>query len=152
MFKTKNFLLIFLFLSTAGCATVSVPNYIYDKHPYKKEFYGQFNEILDAVKGVLKDHGWEISKTTDPSVYEQGKSNETADNKALLITEIRQTSFFFGSSYSRLNVFLRPGTDKRTEVEFRYLAVNSFPIKAFNSYRKDKLIDRFFKDLDERLK
>ena len=147
----KKFLLSLLLLSLTGCATVSIPNYINDKHPYTREFYASYDEVLAAVTQTLVQLGWKVSKPMNPAIYEQTDLKEEG-KEAFLYTEIRQTSFFIGSRYGRMNVFVRPGSDKRYEVELRYLTVTSLPFKAFNNYRQDSLARQIFKKLEEKLK
>ncbi len=149
----KRLLPLFLVFLLAGCASVNVPNYIQDKHPYKKSFYGNFDDILDATKKTLEEYGWRIASTSAPSVFERAEGSEhTPGQQILLFTELKQTSFFVGTKYSRINVYLREGTDNSTEVEIRYVTVNSMSVKNFYKYRSDHFVERVFKRIDQLLK
>ena len=43
-----------------------------------------------------------------------------------MITDLRDTRFFVGTRYSRMNVYIR-SQQKESEVELRYLGVTSWP-------------------------
>ncbi len=140
------FLLIF-----TGCSTTRIPGYIVDKNPYKKILIADFDRNLKAVTETLEKFGWTIAKTTHPSEYERGTTIESSARQILLFTEIRQTSLFIGTRYTRLNVYLRETQDKTTEVEIRYLTANSFFFKTFYHYKNNKAAERIFKHIQELL-
>ena len=72
----KKIILFILFLCMAGCATVSIPNYIDPQHPYVRKVYGDYNAIVVAVRQVLADEGWAVQSETSPSTYERDGSAE----------------------------------------------------------------------------
>ena len=134
-----------LLLTLSGCATVDVPKYIQDKNPYKKIFYASFDETLSAAKKTLEHYGWTILNDYDPTVFEQNKELGTPEAKQILLfTEDRQTPFFLGSSYSRINAYVRTVDKTSTEVELRYVTVASVPFKTFNTYKNDRVIHHIF--------
>lgn len=148
----KKFLVIILVLTISGCASVTIPNYIQDKSPYKQTYYAPFNIVQESAIKALEDFGWAIEKESDPALFERrrdiGNSNQ---EQTLLFTKIRQFSFFIGSRYTRLNLYLRVTADKATEVEIRYLKVTSVLFKNFYRYRSDHYVDRIFKRIEEGL-
>ncbi len=149
----RKFAIFLSFLVLVGCTTVNIPNYIQDKNPYKKTFYANFDKTSENVETVLSDLGWKVKDKADPGVFQQSKTIEGAAVKQILLfTEIRQTSLFIATTYSRVNIYLRELEPNSTEVEIRYVVVTSTPIKTFYNYRKDFLANRFFKQLEEKLK
>ena len=151
--KMKKIIIYSLFLiSLTGCSTTHIPGYIVDKYPYKRIFTADFDQVLKAATQTFQDMGWAIAKTTHPSEYERDNGlEETPSQQILLFTEIRQTSLFIGTRYTRLNVYLRETQDKTTEVEIRYLTVNAFFFKTFYHYKNNKAVDRIFKHIQELL-
>ncbi|HBG60955.1 MAG: hypothetical protein A2Y03_10825 [Omnitrophica WOR_2 bacterium GWF2_38_59] len=147
--KNLNLILIVLFLS--GCATVNIPNYIVDENPYKQKLYASFDTALNATVNTLKDAGWEVEEITKPSVFERSKDSIQGSQEVLLFTKIRETSMFLGSSFSRMNVYVRSGTDNVSEVEIRCITVNSVVFNKFTSYKKDRAVEKIFKHIQERL-
>ena len=147
----KKILLGLLLMIFAGCSTIDIPQYLQDKHPYQKTFYQSFDRTLEATRQTLTDLGWKVAKEVQPSVYERNRALEEGEGKALLIfTDVRRTPFFLGSRYARLNIYLRGG-DKVTEVEIRYLTLNSLALKTFRHYKNDAAAERIFKKIEEKL-
>ena len=143
----KLFILAIIFL--VGCTSVSIPNYIPDSHPYKKTFYGDFGKVLTATEETIKAYGWNITGRADPSVFERNNGDDSHLTKqVLLFTKIRETSLVVGSRYARLNAYVRSAGDNTCEVEFRYVTVSSTSVKNFYNYRKDHMIDRMFKRIE----
>ena len=147
----KNIFLILCTIILNGCATIEVPQYIQDQHPYQRTVYKGFDQTLDATRQALAELGWTIGKETEPSVYERNRLLEGPGKAILLMTDIRRTPFFLGSRYTRLNIYLRGG-DKVTEVELRYLTLNSLAIKTIQNYKNDAAVDRIFHRIEENLK
>jgi len=148
----KKFLSILMLLFLIGCTSFTIPNYIHDKHPSLKTFYVPYDQVHAATLKVLGDLGWRIEKEADPALYERGRHFQDASHQQTLIfTDINQFSFFAGSRFSRLNVFLHVTADKATEVEVRYLKVTSIMFKAFYNYKNDRLADRIFERIEKEL-
>lgn len=143
--------LSFLFLLTlAGCASVAIPNYIQDEHPYRKEFYAGFDEVLNATTQGLNDLGWQVAQATDPSLFEHSPATEIPGQKQILIfTEVRQTALFIGTRYARINVYLNAASPDTVNAELRYITVTSLPFKSFNSYRSDGFAKRLFEHVEK---
>ena len=134
-----------------GCVSVQIPQYLQDKHPYKKEYFADYEKTLDAVKTVLKNSDWIIASTSDPSVFEATSQNKSSDGKKiLLLTENKQTSMLLFSRYTQLNIYIR-ALKNSTEVEIRYEAITPLPFKQFRSYRNDSFIKKLFSGIQAQL-
>lgn len=124
-----------------GCVSVQIPQYLQDKHPYKREYFASYDKTLEAVKKVLKNNEWKIASTADPVVFEAAQNKSSEDQRILLFTESRQTSMFLFSRYSQLNIYVR-ALMNATEVEIRYAAVVPVPFKQFRTYRNDSFVHK----------
>lgn len=145
----KKIIGVSLLIFCAGCVSVQIPKYLQDKHPYKKEFYAGYEETLAATKRVLKDSGWAVSSTTDPSVYEETpQSRNSLGKNILILSENKQTRMLFFSRYTQLNIYVR-ALKNSTEVEIRYEAVTPIPFKQFRSYRNDSFVNKFFNQIGD---
>ena len=51
----KKFLWVVLLLSFTGCVSINIPNYIQDRNPYKKTFYGPFDKVQEAITKAFED-------------------------------------------------------------------------------------------------
>ena len=148
-------ILLWMVIGTAlmGCASVTIPNYIRDEHPYRKTFYASFDTVLDAAVHALEDSGWKVAKTTEPSVFERNKdADKPGVKQILLFTDVRQTALIFGTRYARMNIYLQSAADNSTEVELRYLTVTSASLKNFQNYRNDRYAEKFFGRIESLLK
>lgn len=148
----KKSIFVLLFLLT-GCASVTIPNYIRDEHPYRKTFYAPFDTVLEATVHALEDSGWQVAKTTEPSVFERNKATDTPGvRQILLFTNVRQMPLILGTRYARMNVYLQSTPDNTTEIELRYLTVTSVSLKNFQNYRNDGYAQKFFTRIESLLK
>jgi hypothetical protein len=148
----KKLLVLLILPFIFSCTSIELPSYVQDKNPYIQKFYAGFDAVLQAAAGTLETEGWKIEKQTDPSVYELTKlSDGSPSREILLLTQVKETSFFFGTRYSKVNVYVRALTERSTEVEVRYLKITSFPLKAFRSYKKDRYVKRFFDQVEAQL-
>ena len=144
------FILILLFLT--GCATVEIPQYVQDQHPYKETFYSSFEDAVEGTSQALEQFGWKIANHYDPGVFEQNKENIGPEAKQIVLsTEVRQMPFFLGTRYARVNAHIYSLEHSSTAVEIRYLTVTSVPFKSFNSYRNDRAAERILKTIKEKL-
>ncbi len=151
--KLRNLFLLLVGIVLAGCASVTIPNYIRDEHPYRKTFYASFDTVLDTTVHALEDFGWKVAKTTEPSVFERNKDTDKPGVKQILLfTDVRQTAFIFGTRYARMNIYVQSGADNSTEVELRYLTVTSASLKNFQNYRNDRYAEKFFARIESLLK
>ena len=147
----RRFFLITMVLMLSGCASVSIPNYIYDEHPYKRTVYAPFDKARDATAQTFEEFGWMVEKESNPSLFEREKVGEEGKRQTLILTEVRQSYFFLGSRYSRVNAYLREIADKETEIEIRYLRVTSILFKSFYHYTNDKMVERIFNHIEQKL-
>jgi hypothetical protein len=146
----KKFILLSL-IFLAGCASVSVPNYIQPEHPYKRIVYGNYDEVLAAVKGVLKEERWSIVKETHPALYERNATYDEQDKEhALIFTGVKQHSRLLYSSFNHLNVYINRMAEGM-ELDVRYEGVTDLFIKKIHHYRNDRLADRFLNLVEQKL-
>ncbi len=148
----KKTLAVFMLLALVGCASISVPKYIKNENPYKKKFYASFEKVLPATIRTLEAEGWKIEERADPGVYEMRTGEKIYEGKqVLLITGIRKLPVFVASSYARLNVYVTARVEDYTEVEVRYLTVNSVTFKSFYSYKHNKTVEKLFAKIEHNL-
>lgn len=148
----KKIGLIVLCFFLMGCTTISLTQYIKDKHPYDKRFYSDYDSVLEVTQQTLKDFGWEVQDMKDPSVYEVAMSADKLNlNKILIVTNVRQTSMFITSRYARMNIILKQYNDKITDVEIRYMTITNIPFKNLISYKQDTAVERFYKHVEKLL-
>ena len=147
----KKFFLILTLLSLIGCANITIPNYIQDKNPYERTFYAQFDKVREVLTEAFEESGWTIEKESDPALFERERGLENGNKQTLIFTEIRQTSFFVGSRYTRINAYLHEMANNETEVEIRYVTVSSIMFKSFYGYRNDRAVEHIFSKIEENL-
>ena len=148
-----NFFILLMIFSLSGCTTVSIPNYIQDKNPYKRVYGANFEGVLMSATRALEHSGWVVTNKYDPTVFEQNKELNSPEAKQLMLsTDVRQTPFIVGTCYRRINIYIRTVDEKSTEVEMRYVKVTSVPFKSFNSYRNDRAIKRLLDSIGEIVK
>ena len=145
----KKFLWLVVLISCVGCVTVKIPKYLQDQFPYKKKFYANFDDTLTATQQALKEAGWRITETANPSVFEQGPSATDASAKQILLfTEVRQTPLFLSSRYMSLNIYVRQAADG-TDVEIRYISFTPALFKNIQSYKNDVVVYKIFDKTSE---
>ena len=148
----KFFFLFILSVITTGCSSVQIPQYIPDEAPYKKTFYAPYDNVMSATKKALDRLGWTISQVTNPAIYEANKDFENFSKQALIFTEIKQYSRIFFTKYVKINVYLI-SQNEGTDIEVRYMKINSYPFKSFKSYKNaslaKKLFQRISRDLEK---
>ncbi len=126
----------------SGCASIRIPNYIDDKHPYKKIFYASFEDTLLASRKALEESGWKVKEVTDPALYEHNRAG-AAEKQGLIFTETQHVSRILYTRYYTLNVYLT-GQKDSTEMDVRYLVQTSFLLKTWEGYKNDRLVNQFF--------
>ena len=125
----KKLLGVFFLITLIGCTSIRIPNYIYDKYPYKRTLYVDFDKARAATLETLSEFGWTIEKESEPGLYEYERTPGDGGKQTLLFTQIRDTSFFVGSRHARLNAYLHAAGTNETELEIRYLTVTSVLFK-----------------------
>ncbi len=147
----NKLILSFLCVILAGCATVNIPNYIDPAHPYVHKVYGNYAVIIASIRQVLAQEGWPVHSEANPADYEHSSDAQQDQNKSvLLFTDAKQHSRILYSSYTHLNVFIRPVADG-AEVEIRYSCLTPILGKQSKSMRNDKLVDHLFDAIKRRL-
>ncbi|MBF0521577.1 MAG: hypothetical protein HQL24_00820 [Candidatus Omnitrophica bacterium] len=148
----KKILYALMILCLTGCATVSIPRYIKDDYPYKEKISADYDSVLKAAHQALKDLHWTVGGESEPAVFEESKDIQDPNNKqVMLFTEIRQSSMFLWTHYSRINVFLRGYKDEFTEVEIRYLGTTSVMFMKFAGYHNDRLAKKLLAKIKKNL-
>lgn len=132
----------------AGCVSASLPQYLSDKNPYKKEFFVSYEKSVETVKASLAELGWKITAEGDADVYERNTSPE--EKRVIIFSEIRQTPMFLGSRYARLNVIVR-GVQDKTEIEIRYVTITSVLFRNMESFKNDAAVQRIFEHIKKNL-
>ena len=145
----KIFLGILSVVFLSGCVAATLPQYLSDKNPYKKEFFVGYDESVEAVKAALDELGWTVDGEGKPDVYERSISQ--SDKSVIIFSGIRQTPFFLGSRYAKLNVIVR-GIQDKTEIEIRYVTVTSIPFRNIQSFKNDAAVRRIFEHIQKHLK
>ena len=134
------------------CVTVKMPRYLKDDHPYKKQYESGFDQVMTAATQALKDLGWAVSGTADPSVFEQSQVDSSKKVKQILLfTEMRQASLVLPWRYMSLNVYVFEA-DRGAGVEIRYASVLSVLFFNMKSYQNDDAVNKVFKRISELLK
>ncbi len=145
----KTFIGIVSIVFLSGCVAAILPQYLSDKHPYKKEFFSDYAESVEAVKTALAELGWTIAGEGNLDVYERAVTPN--DKSVIIFSEIRQTPMFLGSRYAKLNVIVR-GIQNKTEIEIRYVTVTSLPFRNIQTYKNDATAQRIFEHIEKHLK
>jgi hypothetical protein len=143
----RKIICVVLCLGLTGCSSVRIPSYLQDKNSKIKRIHANFDQALAATKQALGELGWEIEETTDPLVYEQDRIHDLDEQKVLLITKVRQTSLIIGTRYAKMNIYIR-SKKNISEIEIRYLTINSLPLKNFQNYRNDSAVERIFTQIN----
>lgn len=148
MKKTLSALLLLCF---TGCASIAVPNYIQDKNPYKRVFYAPFDHAREVTIQTLEESGWVVERESKPALFERERDLESGNKQTLIFTEVRQTSFFIGSRYAKINAYVYETASNETEVEIRYVTVTSLMFKNFYGYKHDKAVEHIFRNIEKNL-
>jgi len=148
----RNVLVFFILFIFTGCASITIPSYIQDKNPYKRKMYSSFEKTVNTVARVLEETNWHIERQTDPAVFERSVDGEDlSKQETLFITKVREMGLFLGTRYAKMNVFVRAASENYTEVEIRYVTVNSTLVKNFHNYKHNKSVERLFLKIEEKL-
>lgn len=136
-----------------GCTTVNIPNYIKDDHPYTHLVYADFNAAIEATTQALADSGWVVIDQSDPTVFEHSSIQHEGGRETLLFTDIKERSFFLGTRYSRINVYLRSTSQpNETELELRFIAISSLTFAEMKKYKNPRAAAKIIEDIEKHLK
>ena len=142
---------IFVLVCLAGCAGLKVPAYIQADYPYKRVVYGDFLDVIEAVKEALVEDGWQIAKETHPSLYERNATYGLEDKEHVLIfTDIKNKSRGIYSRHVHLNVYINRVAEG-IEVDVRYGSTVNFHLKKINRYRDDELVKKILDRIEQKL-
>ena len=142
----------FCLVLLGGCASINIPEYIPDRHPYKKIFYSRFDTVSDVTKHTLKELGWKITKETDPTIYERSRVlTDPYAQQILIFTNTRRTFGSLGRKYTRINIFITQASEQTTEVELRFIMTKSIPFKDFLNFRADQQANQLFNLIESKL-
>ena len=146
----KYLLTLFVCLTLIGCSTVKIPEYIQDEQPYSRSYFADYSTTLSATKDVLTDLGWEIKELKDPSIFERNEAVDTPLlEKVLIITDVKENSFFVGTRFSRLNVYVQSVDESKSDVEVRFLTVTSMPYSSIRSYEHEYSSERILDKIED---
>ncbi|MGE0269096.1 MAG: hypothetical protein AB7S78_11655 [Candidatus Omnitrophota bacterium] len=141
----RRFLSLLMTGCLLGCSTVNVPKYIKDENPYKQVLYANFEKTLEATTKALNEAGWEIVSMSDPNVFEHSAIKDPNGKQLLLFSDIKDLPLFLGTRFARVNIYLRSTSQpNETEVEIRYLTVNSIAFAEFKNYKHPIASERIF--------
>jgi hypothetical protein len=128
----KNFSLAFFLLTTVGCASVQVQDYIKADHPYVRRVSGDFDKIVSSVKLAFGEEGFMIQSEGEPSDYERRDGGEDQSKDVLLFTEVKRRSRILYSTYVHWNIFIHANADG-AEIDLRYQAYTPHSIKPYST-------------------
>ena len=134
-----------------GCVSISIPQYLKDKHPYKKKFFAGFAETHEATRAALREAGWIITEEADPRTFERDESyDEQNGQQVLIFTEEKQLARILYSRYYKLNVLVR-SLAEGTEVEIRYLSITPVLFYKKEQYKNDGLVNAVMNLISKKL-
>jgi hypothetical protein len=103
----------------AGCAAVGGGYLRPSEHPFTRKLYGDYDKIVEAVKGALAQDGWKIKTITNAGIYERSTDEgESAANDLLIFTQPKKHFKVLYSSYTYINVLVHQ-TGEGAAVEIR---------------------------------
>jgi hypothetical protein len=125
-----------------GCTSTQIPVYLKDRKPSAQRFYADHQRVVAASKQALTDLGWMIENEMEPQVFEVDPERQVKES-ILLVTEIRETRFFLGTRYARMNIFVN-SSGEVSEVEMRYVVISDVAFLKSKAYGNRKIASRFF--------
>ncbi len=147
----QRFWLLGLLISLTGCASLNLPSYIQAENPYKRTYYGSFQEVLEEVRAGIIAEGWQISKEVDPGQYERNPLVADGDKDHILIfSNVRNFQRGIYKKLVQLNVYVNR-TAEGVEVDLRYRSVKNFYLFKINSYRNDKAVKKLLDRIEQKL-
>lgn len=149
----KHWTLIVVLTLFWGCSsTVKIPEYIQDIKPFTKTYFASYDKTFEATKSVLQDLGWTISALRDPLVFERNPSiDDPFIDKVMIVTEVKESGFFIGTRYSRLNLYLHSVDKDKTAVEVRFLTETALPYNSIRSYDHQYSAEHILAEIEKAL-
>lgn len=146
----KKIVSIVVLLSVMGCTSLQIPVYIPEEKPFTQRFYAGYPRVVSAVRQALTDQGWSIDRELEPRVFELAVPGAQEGDSVLLVSGIRESRMFFATRYARLNVYIFSKEDV-SDVELRYLGVNSVVFFKSKNFGDKDFAKRLFKRMEELL-
>ena len=143
----RKFILVMMGLMAAGCMSAVIPHYLPDTNPYSRRYEAGYDQTYAAVQQTLDDLGWVIEQQADPLVYEQNPDGTSGQRDILIMSNTRQTPLFVGTRYAKMNIYIH-SQDNISDVEVRYLNINSLPFKNIINYKNDAAAKRILDYID----
>ena len=151
IFRFLKTWIVVLFLGMIGCAGIDTPSYIQAENPYKRTYYGSFNDVLEVVRAAIQEDGWQIAKEVDPTLYERNPLYSTGDEGHILIlTTIKRSRRILYSKAAHLNIYVHR-INEGVEVDIRYGSVKDFHFWKARSYRNNALIKKMLDHIEQKL-
>lgn len=138
----KKVLALFLLSALIGCASVHTPSYVPEIKPFSQRFYADHQRVASAVRQTFAELGWDIKEEISPDVFEVDPKRQQKEN-SLIISEVIPTHLIIGTRYTRVNVYVR-STKEESDVELRYMVINSYGFFKPKTYGSESLAKRFF--------
>ena len=151
IFRLQKIYFIVLLMGMFGCASIDSANYIQAENPYKRTYYGSFDEVLDVVRAAIKEDGWQIVKEVDPTLYERNPLYSTGDQgHVLILTDVKRAQRIIYLKTTHLNVYVHRIAEG-VDVDIRYGSVKNFHLWKSQSYRNNTLIKKMLDRIEQKL-
>ena len=151
IFRLQKIYFIVLLMGMIGCASIDPPSYIQAENPYKRTYYGSFDDVLAVVRTTVQQDGWQIAKEVDPTLYERNPLYSTGDQgHVLILTDIKCSQRIIYSKATHLNVYVHRIAEG-VEVDVRYGSVKNFHLWKARSYRNNALIKKMLDHIEQNL-
>ena len=149
--KFHKIYFVVMLIGVFGCASVDVPSYIQAENPYKRTYYGSFNDVLEVVRAAVQEGGWQIAKEVDPTLYERNPLYSAGDQgHVLILTTIKLSQRILYSKATHLNIYVHR-INEGVEVDIRYGSVTNFHLWKARSYRNNASIQKMLDHVDQKL-
>jgi hypothetical protein len=150
-FRFQKIYFIALLMGMVGCASINSSNYIQPENPYKRTYYGSFDDVLEVVRATVREDGWQIAKEVDPTLYERNPLYSAGDQGHILIlTDIKRAQRIIYSKATNLNIYIHRIAEG-VEVDIRYGSVKNFHLWKVRSYRNNALIKKMLDHIEQNL-
>lgn len=146
-----NLCLFACVIGIMGCAGVNPPSYIRAENPYKRTYYGSFDDVANAVRTTLQQDKWQIVKEVDPTLYERNPLyNAGEEGHVLILTNVKKAFRVVYFKTTHLNVYVNRISDG-IEVDIRYASTKNFHLWKSRSYRNNVFVNKMLDRIDQKL-